>query len=594
MSKEDLRTPIVCVLGHVDHGKTTFLDLIRGSNVAGSEAGEITQHIGATEITKERIESFCKPFRSSSIDIPGLLFIDTPGHHSFISLRRRGGSLADIAILIVDITEGFRPQTFESLEILKRFKTPFVVAANKVDRIEGWNSSEGGTFVSSYKKQTENVRSKFDELLYELIGSLYDHGFSSDRYDHIRDFKKNVSVVPMSAKTGEGIPDLILMMVGLAQRFLGSNLHLDRDAQGEGIILDKKEEKGLGTTVDIILYNGKIMTGDTIVVGSLDTSSNTPIVTTVRGLLKTLPLVEMSARSKFKSIKEVTAAAGIKVSAAGLEAAGAGLPILVVDKKKRDTTNLEEQVKEMIEELTIKVDEQGIVVKADTLGTLEGVVNEFRMEEIPIVHAHVGDITRRDLLSASLNENELFRAVVGFNVKMRPEVKQSEFEVRLFQGKVIYELLDEYKDWTFTMRQLIEKRQYQSIIRPGKIHLIPDFVFRQSKPAVVGVRVLGGILKNKVYLINREGRRIGHLRSIEDKGETIPSASMGSEVAVSIDGPTVGRQINSGDILYVDIPESHSSILEDELNDVLSQDELEALEEFLKIKRKGDPFWGRG
>ncbi|MFZ2536521.1 translation initiation factor IF-2, partial [Methanothrix sp.] len=280
--QSNLRTPIVVVMGHVDHGKTTLLDKIRGTAVAKGEAGLITQHIGATEVPLDVVQDFCGSHFGKEIEIPGLLFIDTPGHHAFTSMRSRGGSLADLAVLIVDVNEGFQPQTIESLSILKRFKTPFVVAANKMDRIGGWHTTTNAPFAKSLKVQSERVTEVLDTRLYELVGELYKYGFDADRYDRITDFTRTVGIVPISAITGEGVPDLLMILVGLAQRFLKDNLQLTATGPGVGTILEVKEEKGLGTTLDVILYNGEFFAGDTVIVGT----SREPLVTKIRALLK--------------------------------------------------------------------------------------------------------------------------------------------------------------------------------------------------------------------------------------------------------------------------------------------------------------------
>src|SRR5512137_212157 len=294
-AQSNLRTPIVVVMGHVDHGKTTLLDKIRGTAVAKGEAGLITQHIGATEVPLDVVQEFCGSHFGKEMQIPGLLFIDTPGHHAFTSLRSRGGSLADLAVLIVDMNEGFQPQTIESLTILKRYKTPFVVAANKMDRIAGWRSTKNSSFSKTLKAQNERVTEEMDTKLYELVGELYKYGFDGDRYDRIRDFTKTVGIVPISALTGEGVPDLLMVLVGLAQRFLKENLKISSVGPGVGTILEVKEERGLGTTLDVILYDGEFNAGDTIIVGT----AYEPIVTKLRALLKPKPLAEIRSEERF-------------------------------------------------------------------------------------------------------------------------------------------------------------------------------------------------------------------------------------------------------------------------------------------------------
>ena len=204
-----IRQPVVSVLGHVDHGKTKLLDRIRGTSVQAREAGAITQHIGATEVPIEHIYEVCSQLiGKKKFDVPGLLFIDTPGHHSFVTLRARGGSLADLAVLVIDIREGLMPQTIESIHILRQYKTPFVIALNKIDTIQGWICEEGRPFIMSEKVQQEHTLEAFNERLYAIMAQLAEEGISSDRYDRIDDFTKAVALVPISAKEGEGLPDL--------------------------------------------------------------------------------------------------------------------------------------------------------------------------------------------------------------------------------------------------------------------------------------------------------------------------------------------------------------------------------------------------
>jgi translation initiation factor 5B len=313
---EKIRQPIVSILGHVDHGKTTLLDFIRGTAVADREAGKITQHIGATEVPLDTIYELCgKLLSGKKFKVPGLLFIDTPGHYSFNTLRARGGSLADLAILIIDIMEGFKPQTKESLDILKRSKTPFICVINKIDRINGWNSQVGTSFIESYNSQAPEVQQVLDEGLYKIIGEFFDQGFGADRYDNVTDFEKTIAVIPACARSGEGIPEILMILIGLAQRFLEEKLHSE-EGLGEGTVLEVKEEKGLGTTIDTIIYNGTISQGDTIVVGT----DKEPVVTKIKALLKPKPLDEIrDPRERFDSVKSVSAAAGVKISGQNLD-----------------------------------------------------------------------------------------------------------------------------------------------------------------------------------------------------------------------------------------------------------------------------------
>src|SRR3990170_1569711 len=567
---QNLRTPIVCVMGHVDHGKTSLLDKIRGTTIAERESGFITQHIGATEVPLDVIKRVCGPIFKGDTKVPGLLFIDTPGHRAFTTLRARGGALADLAVLVVDINEGFQPQTLEAVEILKRFKTPFVVAANKIDRLSGWNPRHGKPFIISFPEQAEHVKNALDEKIYIIIGKLYEMGFSSDRYDRVRDFKRNIGVVPVSARTGEGIPDLLMILMGLAQRFLEKDLEYRAVGPGTGTVLEVKEETGLGTTLDVILYDGELNVGDTLVVGSL----GEPIVTKIRALLKPRPLSEIRSEEKFKQVKKVVAASGIKIAAPSLEGALAGSQIRVA---------------------TGNIDEVGAAIKSDTIGSLEALVNELKKENIPIRKADIGDISKRDVAEVKTIKDPLFAVIVGFDVEILPDAKEEILgsEIKVFINNVIYRLIEDYKKWVVEQKQVIEKKRYETIIKPGRFAILPDCTFRQSKPAVVGVRVMGGLIKTNLEVMKEDGVIVGKIKGIQEHNENISEAIAGKEVAVAIDGPTVGRQIKEGDILYIDVPEKHAKIVEQELFEAMKIEDKEAVMAYMEIRRRGHPFWAK-
>lgn len=548
--QSNLRTPIVVVMGHVDHGKTTLLDKIRGTAVAKGEAGLITQHIGATEVPLDVVQDFCGSHFGKEIEIPGLLFIDTPGHHAFTSMRSRGGSLADLAVLIVDVNEGFQPQTIESLSILKRFKTPFVVAANKMDRIGGWHTTTNAPFAKSLKVQSERVSEILDTRLYELVGELYKYGFDADRYDRITDFTRTVGIVPISAITGEGVPDLLMILVGLAQRFLKDNLQLTATGPGVGTILEVKEEKGLGTTLDVILYNGEFFAGDTVIVGT----SREPLVTKIRALLKPKPLAEIRSEERFLPVKHVSAASGVKVSAPKLDNALAGSTIRVVSNPD-EVEALSLELKSELDAVRIDTENEGLIIKSDTIGSLEALVGELKARDIHIHYADVGPISRRDVIRAAAINDPLLSAILGFNVDILPDALNEiqKTNVPVFSSDIIYTIIESYERWVEDQKNKMEQERLEAVIRPGAVRILPDCVFRQSKPAVVGVQVIGGIVRTQVNLMREDGANVGVIKGIQAHNENQGSATVGQEVAISIDGPTVGRQIHEGDILYVNI-----------------------------------------
>ncbi|MCX8172242.1 MAG: translation initiation factor IF-2 [Archaeoglobaceae archaeon] len=585
-----MRTPIVAVLGHVDHGKTTILDKIRKSRVAAKEAGGITQHIGATEIPIKIIEDICKDIWRPNIALPGLLFIDTPGHKAFTNLRKRGGALADLAILVIDINEGIMPQTEEALMILRTFKTPFVVAANKIDKIAGWQSRENEPFTKSYSLQDDFGRRNLDAKIYELIANLYKFGFNCERFDKIRDFTRTVAIIPVSGLTGEGIPELLMVLLGLAQKYLSNSLRLHVEGKAKGTILEIKEERGVGVTCDAIIYDGTLKVGDKIVIGGKDDV----VITNVKAILKPPPAREMRMESKFIRVESITAAAGIKIVAPNLEKAIAGSEFEVVENDE-DIEKFRERVKREYEEIAIKTEGEGIVLKTDTIGSLEAMINELRLHQIAIKKAEVGEVDKRDVVDVSTNKEEVNKAILAFNVKISSEAEEEakKYGIKIFEGDIIYTIIENFLKWRDELKFTRERQRIEALIKPGKVKLLKDFIFRRSKPAIIGTRVLAGELRRGGELIRPDGSKVGEAKSMQKEGKNVAIAKAGEELAIAIEDVTIGRQLEGDEILYVDIPEKHAKIIEKELLNSFDEETKKAFLEYLQIKRKENPFWGK-
>lgn len=589
--KAKLRSPIVTVLGHIDHGKTSLLDKMRGTGVQDREAAGITQHIGASFFPTETIESICGDLLKSvntELSIDGLLFIDTPGHEAYLNLRRRGGAIADIAILVVDINEGALTQTYESLKILRSGKTPFLIAANKLDKVPGWRSSPGSSLMQTIAKQGKSVQGEIDRRIYEIVGALSANGIQSERFDRVEDFRKTVAIVPTSAKTGEGIPELLMVLSGLTQQFMQERLRVSK-GPARGAILEVREEVGLGLTLDTIIYDGVLKKTDTVVVGGLDGV----IVAKLRALLQPKPLDEIrDPKERFTHVDEVHAAAGVKIVAPDIEGAVAGSPVYAVDNPEK-LEEIKAKIREEVGSIRIQTDKSGVVLKTDTLGSLEAVTQFLQERKVPVRAADVGPIVRRDLIEAqaSGDSDPLNAVVLGFNVKTAPDMEDlaAELGVELFLNKVIYRLYDDYNAWLIVKREQAKAESLGSVIRPGKLELIPDYVFRQSNPAVVGVRV-HGLIRPKIALMNSKGRRIGTILQIQDRSVSIDEATTGMEVAVSIRGPTIGRQVKSDEILYTDVPDKQILAIRKKFIDDLTQPEKDVLEEIVEIKREAGSF----
>jgi translation initiation factor 5B len=606
----NLRQPVVVVLGHVDSGKTSLLDKIRGTAVQAREAGGITQHIGASFFPIETIKTITGPLyeRLAKTDeqIPGLLFIDTPGHEVFANLRSRGGSAADIAIVVADVNKGFEPQTIESIDILKKRKVPFVVALNKVDMVSGWkgikkseisrtrkeNTIHLGFITDEIKKQEANVLSLLDEKIYGVVGSLSRMGFISEAFWRVKEFDKELAIVPISAVSGIGIPELMAVLVGLAQQYMKKRLERRYDYV-RGIVLEINEELGLGPSANMILLDGTIKQGDVIMVAKRDEI----VVTKVKALLLPKPLDEMrDPRDKFRSVTEVISAAGLRIVSPDLEGVLAGSPLYVLrnkDEEKEIRHFIESEVKGTFINNTNSL---GVILRCDTIGSLEAIIDMLKKENISIQSADIGHITRRDVLAAHAvkDKDRYLGVILGFNVKVLDDAKKEagERQVPIFNEKVIYNLVRNYTDWVKYQQEHADSIMFEEIPPICKLQFLKGFVFRRNDPAVFGAEILIGKLRQKNHVINENGVKVGIIHQIQDKGKNIEEARKGMQVAVSIRGPTIGRQINEGDFFYTDLNSRQAKLLTEKFVHRLNEEEKEIFEFILNIKRKSDPAYG--
>ena len=592
-NKKIIRAPIACILGHVDHGKTSLLDKVRRTAVQAREAGGITQHIGASFFPIETIKEIAGDMISKlkiKFTIPGVLIIDTPGHAAFFNLRSRGASVADIAILVVEITSGFKAQTYESLNLLKQRKTPFIIAANKIDKVPGWESHPDKSFLESYSLQTKSAKQALDNLLYEMMGELSSLGLTADRYDRITDYTKTVAIIPTSARTGEGVKDLFLILAGLAQQYMIKKLEYTTNP-ARGVVLEVKESEGLGTTLDAIIYTGVLKKNDTLVIGS----KGEPVVTKIKALLQPKPLDEMrDPRDKFKPVQEIYAAAGVKIVPQNVEDVIAGVPLIVANTPEE----INAAKKEIMEELSrfkIETDKTGVIVKADTLGALEAIVHALKEKGIPVRLADVGKITKKDVITASLvaDKDETLGVILAFNVDLTEDAKEEieTYDIPVFKSNIIYEIFEAYEEYVIKIKERLKNEELDAMIRPGKIRVLEGYVFRQSKPAIVGIEVIAGRIKPGVRLINEDNQRVGIIQQIQSKKESLKESLKGEQVAISIKGGVVGKYFSENDYLHVDVPEKHVRLLLTKFREVLSEDELEALNDLIKIKRKENKLW---
>ena len=560
---------LICLFtGHVDHGKSRLIEVISDLHILEKEPGQITQTISAVNVGMQQVRSLCGGLMGNlAVKIPGFLLIDSPGHAAFTNLRKRGGNLADIAVLVVDINEGVLEQTIEAIEILREYKTPFIIALNKIDLIPGWKRKDARV-ITDIQLQSEETLEVFETKFYEVVGKLYEKGFNAERFDRVEDYRKQIAIIPVSAKTKEGVGELLMVLAGLAGKFLENELGVEVEKPGKGVVLEVKEQKGFGHVIDVILYDGRLNVDDVIAIGGVDEA----IVTKVRCLY-----------SGNKQVKNIEAASCVKIIAGELKNVLPGMPVVVAGN---DLDEAKLEVQREVEEVVIETDNSGVIVKAESLGSLEALVKLLREEKINIKRASVGEISKKDIADAKSDADELNNVILGFNVA---SVKQEGIQV--ISGDVIYHLVDNYKKWRDEKKTELEARKLEKLVRPCKFRILRGYVFRQSNPAVVGVDVVVGCVSVGTPLMDENGKKISEVKSIQENGESVNDVCSGKQVAISLPGVTVGRQVVDGQLLYSDIPEEDFKHFKD-MKKFLKPPEIALLKEIADIKRKGNMVWG--
>ena len=597
MSEPDarFRQPVVVVLGHVDAGKTSILDGMRGTAVQAREVGGITQEIGASFFPMDTLRSICGSLLDKAggeLEIPGLLMIDTPGHAVFSNLRLRGGSAADIAIVVVDVLKGLENQTLESIDILKQRKVPFLVALNKIDMIKGWKKGSHGPLLKVTQEQAPEWNDELEERLYNVVGGLSRLGFQSDAYYRVKDFRAQVSIVPVSARTAAGIPEMLAMLIGLSQQFLKARLQVQgpRSKSARGIILEMQEEVGIGETANVILTEGTLTVGDTVALVRKDGAFKSK----VKALFMPKPLDEMrDPRDKFTSVVSVVAASGVKLVCPDLSDVIAGTSVASFSGDSQFQA-LRKELEGELSNIVVRTENMGVIVKAGSVGGLEALLRMLEERGVPVRQADIGDISKNDIVDAQVvaEHDPYLSAILGFDSKVLPEAKEYIGNVPIFVSGIIYEVIDNYANWAVSKKEEDERTALSSLTRPCKLKVLPGSFFRRSGPAVFGVEIVGGTLKPKVKLMSSDGKELGNVGQIQDKGESLAEVKAGEKVAISVDGPTLGRQIKENDLIFT-YPRSHEAkLLRTKLMGSLTQDELDALNEIVSIRSAQDPLYG--
>lgn len=514
---DDLRAPIICILGQIDAGKTHLLDYIRSSVVYKSEAGGITQQISASYVPIDH-------------KLKGLIFLDTPGHEPFVNMRHRGTALCDIAVLMVDIMVGVTEQTIQCLKLLNK---PFVIAINKVDLLYGWKSIKNNAIKDSLKLQDQFVLMEYNDRIRQIWVQFQELGYNTSMYWENVD---NINMVPISAMTGEGICDLLTLLADL--------LYLVKSDIVDCTVLEVNETKGRGTTIDVILINGTLNINDQIVVGGL----NGPIVTHIKALLTHS---YTNRKGEYINTNKVTGSMTCKIDASHLDDVISGSPLFVIKPTdtEKDIENYKKQVMYTMTSLKNKITE-GVYVVSQSLGTVEAIVEHLHQNNIGIGGFSIGNVCKKDITKAN-------QCLLAFDVIVDDEVKKyaESVGVKIFEHNIIYKLFESFTTYLNEIKKLEQEALSIKAVFPCILSILPECIFNKKSPIIIGVKVVKGILKSGTplcYYDKQEMVEIGVISSMEKNHKQVDKAVVGEEVCVNIkdNQPSFGRHFNENNKLY--------------------------------------------
>eukprot|EP01132_Coremiostelium_polycephalum_P004539 gene4539-5655_t len=580
---EELRSPILCILGHVDTGKTSLLDKIRNTNVQGGEARGITQQIGASfipvEAIKEKTKSFAEKVKMD-FKLPGLLLIDTPGHESFNNLRSRGSGLCDLAILVIDIMHGLEAQTLESIELLRMRKTPFIVALNKVDRIYDWKPCVNTDFKESLKLQSRLAAQEFEQKVRETVAGLAAQELNAELYWRNKDHRKYVSLVPTSAHTGEGLSDLMLVVIQLMQKIMLEKVVYSSKLQCT--LLEVKMMEGYGTTVDAVLVNGVLNEGDRVIVSGF----NGPIETTIRTLLTPPPLRESRVKSQFVSHKSIRASMGVKIVAPNLTDAVPGTSLIVINEGD-DVEQLKSEAKREVESVLNDVETSGIgvSVQASTLGSLEAFLNFLKKIKVPVASVAIGPVHKKHIMNTAImhEKDAKYAVLLAFDVKVEESAKVAaeEMKVTVFQDETIYLFEKKLKEYFGQIKETLRSQTANICVWPCLLEITE--VFRNKNPIVCAVKVKEGTLRVGTPIIVPESGMsdVGIVQSIKLNDKEVQIAKKDDHVSVGFDDSntktTFGRHFDDKKIWYSKITRESLDALKAAWADELTKQDIQLL-----------------
>jgi len=467
-----------------------------------------------------------------------------------------------------------------------------------VDMIKGWRKDtmagkESIPLAAALKLQPPEWNDELEERLYNVVGGLSRAGFQAEAFYRIKDFRKQVSIIPVSARYGVGIPELLAVLIGLAQQFLTAKLSQGEasvTARSKGIVLELQEEIGMGQTANIILTDGTLHVGDRIVIVKRDGVAESK----VKALFMPKPLDEMrDPRDKFTAVSEVYAAAGVKLVSPDLEGVIPGTAVMSF-QDEADLATIRADLEKDLGTVRRRSDNVGVVVKAGSIGGLEALLKMLEERSIPVRLADIGDISKAEIVEAvSVAERDPYLgAIIGFDVKVLPEAKESAEKVNVITSEVIYDAVEGYVQWAAKKKEEDQRNALQNVTMPAKIKALKGNFFRRNDPAVFGVEILGGRLKPKVRLMNQHGEEVGLVEQIQENGKNIPEATKGMQVAISVKGPTLGRTIKEDEDLFTFPTSADAKLLKGKYATTMTPDDREVLGEIIAIRSAKDLLYG--
>ncbi|KAF4650086.1 hypothetical protein FOZ61_000687 [Perkinsus olseni] len=548
-----LRAPVICVLGHTDAGKTKLLDRIRSSKVQEGEAGGISQHIGATMLPREalaRISASLQRDEELEMKVPGLLLLDTPGHETFNNLRHRGSSICDVGIVVVDIMHGVEKQTKEAIALLRDQRRPFVLALNKVDRLYGWQPDTSASIRKALENQQGGTSDEFHTRWTKVRVQLAELGLNASLcWELGRHEKKDISVVPVSALTGEGIPDLLFLLSSFCQRFLSNRLAM-KASPLVCTVLEVREVVGMGVCADVILVQGSLHEGDHI---SLRSRSSEVVTSTIRALVTPKPLEELRSQSggaaAYNYYHSVTGTAAVRISGPNLSNVQAGSLLTVDETKARSIAPT--TVTSPCVNLANGV---GITMKCSSMGGVEALTKLVKDLRAPIGLAAIGDVHLLDIRKTScvLSNHSKYGIVLAYDVKVNSDAR-SEAEklgVRIIEGNVIYKLVEELKMYLEEKEAERQREEAAMAVFPCVVSIVPSLVLSRKPPLHFGLYVEEGVLRigTPLCVASRKQVQLGKVVSMKSTNDekAVEEATAGDTVMVRLTAPQNNVWLGSG------------------------------------------------